>query len=641
MRVMPSPLPLPSHWRRVPGVLATVLAAGMAIGVAAAQAPGEAPAADPQAQFGGAYASLDAGRQRLVDDWVARFNRMAGQNVEAAPFYDTVLTFSTKTTFDAVTHALMTTLLTDASGASLGNALDLVERVDAVRGQVAGASGDRQFRMYVLLKAGATDVLDRSRQFRRGRDNTIFHKGYPVNYRGQGGTPSIQVSTALDYRHADIDVDYRSATLPASIFNGHLTAANSDVRVGNNFDRHSQRWTGLQSWWRSFLGVSLRGRPADDARTDDSFRLPTEPRVGSRPIHEMAGDFLTAWMIEGNITESMAYISDRAYACLAADDDDPVLFDRGMAPFALMGRLKAAHDALGPRDSLQGVTIGVRLSRPGLRLVNQPNHAQYVVYSVRDDVAARFDCQQETSPATAVNAEREYGTYHGTVFHVAGAEGQTVALLWARENGYWKIVSWKTDAGDEPDRSPAPDEIATAAIVRIPADPTLVRAATAFLEDWLVRKDYARAFAQLSPMSYACYNQYRNPSAPPAESDTAAAVLLREAMARVGAEAGKVSRLGLVVAAAEPVHPAIRVMRHASSETLSLVAYPDSFGQLAGCETAQDGLRFDPAAPQAYGNVFGMNVRFLTGAGEGPVMRTLWQKNAGQWRITSYHIEYP
>ncbi len=42
-----------------------------------------------------------------------------------------------------------------------------------------------------------------------------------------------------------------------------------------------------------------------------------------------------------------------------------------------------------------------------------------------------------------------------------------------------------------------------------------------------------------------------------------------------------------------------------------------------------------------YGNVFGMNIRFLTGAGEAPVLRTLWQKEAGRWRITTYDIEYP
>jgi hypothetical protein len=36
-----------------------------------------------------------------------------------------------------------------------------------------------------------------------------------------------------------------------------------------------------------------------------------------------------------------------------------------------------------------------------------------------------------------------------------------------------------------------------------------------------------------------------------------------------------------------------------------------------------------------------MNVRFVTAAGEGPVMRTLWAQGPGGWRITAYFIEYP
>ena len=82
-------------------------------------------------------------------------------------------------------------------------------------------------------------MLERSREFKRGIDNTVYHKGYPINYREQGGTPSIQVSIALDGRLADIDVDYRSSSFPVSLFNGHLSAANSDVRAGDNVERHA------------------------------------------------------------------------------------------------------------------------------------------------------------------------------------------------------------------------------------------------------------------------------------------------------------------------------------------------------------------------------------------------------------------
>jgi hypothetical protein len=189
-------------------------------------------AQQPDLRFGGAYSGLDARRQRLVGDWVARFTKTTGQTLDVGPFYDEILSLSAKTTFDAVTHALMTTAMTDASSAPIGDALALVERVDSVRGQVPQTASDRQFRMYARLTPDARALLERSREFKRVADNSVFHKGYPLNYREQGGTPSIQISIALDGRLADIDVDYRSSSFPVALFNGHLSGSNSDVRAG-------------------------------------------------------------------------------------------------------------------------------------------------------------------------------------------------------------------------------------------------------------------------------------------------------------------------------------------------------------------------------------------------------------------------
>ena len=167
----------------------------------------------------------------------------------------------------------MTTRLTDASGASLGDGLAIVEHVDMLRGEVADAPGDRQFRMYVRLVRDAVQTLGRSQEFKRGVDNAVYHKAYPMNYRGRGGVPSVQVSIALDGRHADIDVDYRSSSFPLGLFNGHLTASNSDVRAGNNYDRHINRWTGFQNWWRSFFAFS-RTAPRTSRRGRGRCRCP-------------------------------------------------------------------------------------------------------------------------------------------------------------------------------------------------------------------------------------------------------------------------------------------------------------------------------------------------------------------------------
>ncbi len=107
-----------------------------------------------QPQFGGTYAELDERRQRLVDGWVVRLEKTTGQKIEPAALYDDIVSLSTKTTFVAVTHALMTTRLTDRAGADLGDALTLVERIDVVRGEVTGERGDHQFRIYVRLTRG-------------------------------------------------------------------------------------------------------------------------------------------------------------------------------------------------------------------------------------------------------------------------------------------------------------------------------------------------------------------------------------------------------------------------------------------------------------------------------------------------------
>jgi hypothetical protein len=300
---------------RAPVALCALILSGLAARADASRVQDPAAAQQPSRPFGGAFSDLDSRRQRLVEDWVARFNEVTGQNVGAGPFYDTFVKLSTKTTFDAVTNALTTTPLTDASGERFGDALDIIERVEAVRGHIPGSSGDRQFRIYVRLKEGAIDMLERSREFKRSPDNTIYHRGYPISYRQEEGTPSIQVSIATDGRRADIDVDYRSSAFPVALFNGHLSASNSDVRAGDNYDRHTNRWSGFENWWRSFFGVRLKGSPDEDH--DRSQEIPREPRAGKKNIDVMMHDFLTAWLLEGDVMAAMGYVSDRAYACLA------------------------------------------------------------------------------------------------------------------------------------------------------------------------------------------------------------------------------------------------------------------------------------------------------------------------------------
>jgi hypothetical protein len=591
----------------------------------------------PDVRFGGAYAGLEARRQHLVDNWVARFTRVTGKPLEPGPFYDDVLTVSAKTTFDAVTHALMTTPLTDSSGASLGDALALVDRVDTVRGEVDGAASDHQFRIYVRLAPGAGDILARSQQFKRRMDNSVYHKGYPINYRAEGGVPSIQISVAPDGQHSDIDVDYRSSTFPVSLLNGHLTASNSDVRAGSNFDRHLNRWSGFQNWWNGFFGIPQRERAPGQPQS--STPRPKPPRAGKAKVEVMVNDFLKAWLIEGDVVTAMSYVSERSYACLAVDSDDPSTFDRGLAPIQLMVNLKSARDSLGSRRSLEGLVVGTRLTNPALRVVSQRYEPQFVLYSVPDDIAAALDCQSRFTLGDPAKVKRAYGNSFGATFHIAGRRDTPIALLWGREDGYWKIASWKVGS-DEATTLP-PEPVAETTVARISADSTLVSAATGFLESWLVRNDYDAAFNYLSPKSYDCYNLERNPESEAATSLEDAGRRLRAALEGVGRAVGTSRSLDDVLIAVEPFLAATRVIEHPFARVFTLTSIPNALADASECAARARGSSVPDPLPLEYGEGFGMNVRFKTRSGEAAVLRVLWRMENADWRITSYDIEQP
>ena len=93
---------------------------------------------------GSTYSSLRPQQKRLVDDWFTRLSAVVQKPVDPAEGYEN-LPLSTRTTFNAVTHALLMTRLTDGSGESLSDsAIELVDKIDDAAGQILGSRGDRQ-----------------------------------------------------------------------------------------------------------------------------------------------------------------------------------------------------------------------------------------------------------------------------------------------------------------------------------------------------------------------------------------------------------------------------------------------------------------------------------------------------------------
>jgi hypothetical protein len=400
------------------------------------------------------FGDLVPAQQVLVEGYTAAFNERSGRDLSTQEYFDS-MSVSERTTYDAVTHALMNSKLTDQEGNDLGNALDLVSGVERIAGQYYGRGGDQQFRLYVFLVPGAKETLEKSKEFFLGHENTVYHAGYPESYRQEGDVPNIQFSLSEDETKADIDVDYRSSKMPGAMFNGHLTSANSDVRAGDNHDRHTNRWSGLVAWWQQVYGDLARKEGAGMAgllsasQTQIEEDLPPDrpPRAPIAEVHEATQEFLTDWLVRQDVDEALEFLSDSSLACINTDDDpdDEVL--RGDQARRLMKEvMEALNDEMGDRDNLAEAIEAVPMVTSTVRIIPHAYDSDFTVGEMMVEHAERYLCEKiPAAPGTPVPQPTDYGIYWGAVFRfkMERDQGGILGLLWQKENGNWRIVSYE------------------------------------------------------------------------------------------------------------------------------------------------------------------------------------------------------
>jgi len=627
----------------IPVLTLLVLALNGAVHVAAQQ-----PAA-AQGLLGATYKELLPEQKALVDDWFQRASVALKKTVPAEEGYDN-LPLSYKTTFSAVTHALLRTPLTDKSGAPLGtSAIILIGKLDTVAGQVPGVGGDEQFRIYIELNPKALELLEKSKEFGRGPDNTIYHHGYPVCYRSTGGTPSLQVSSTKDGKRADIDVDYRSSKFPAALVNGHLTASNSDVRSGNNDERHNQHWSGMNSWWRSILGIPMVATKAGSGNAPA-----TEPVIKANAKPEVAvRDFLNSWLVGQKPELAVAYFAPSAFSCMEIEQGTPL--DFGVAKFSMLMALRQANERVGKVAKLSDVSSGVRLSGPRGKVIMQPYETEFVLYDVREDLAEQMKCANQLDPSlvSAKAAQsKAFGKYIGSVFKLKTPtqEGKTIAALWAKEDGFWKLITYDVDPKFEQYQAPNAAAVAVAAAAAVPVmtyvagDKDLTQAATDFLDKWFVQGKSPEAFQYLSSRAYACVNLYRDESTPAPKSPAEAGQLVQAGMKSTAAFVGSVKKLDEAIVAPVVSHPDIQLVRHSNSKAFVLASVPDHMAAAADCQGREAGkeIYFEkPASGNVYGNFYATGFRLSKPGDEAGVLWALWAKENSQWKVVSYFLVTP
>jgi len=628
-----------------------VLAASLilvASGVAAAYEPVAMPSQDQTTDpdsFAGAYAELTPAQQRLIDGFIATYNELEGTSL-GSDAYDN-LPVSARTTFAAITNALMNTTLSDGAGQTLGTALDLVEDVDMVRGHVMGARGDMQFRIYVVLRQDALEILDKSRQFSRHADNTIYHTDYPINYRQSGGIPSIQFSIAADQIRADIDVDYRSTALPKVLFDGHLTAANSDVRAGDNYDRHVNRWGDLLNWWHNLFGF-YQGDTPQDEEVEVSLMdpIPATPRVSADAELTVAvEDFLTSWIVEAEPAQAMAYFSESAYNCVSELEESSESLQ--MAPLRILEDMRHAAQMVGEVSDLSGVVGPAPIANRRVSVIEHENAALFELARVPQDLAAALMCKPHGAVQTPLRF-RSLDRFYAASFRLTDSGGEEVDLLhlWHEDAGEWKLVALHLDVGLDVGRTLEIDPGASAGPVeplpRAPADPELAQVVDDFLSDWLLARDYDRVVDYFAPHSHACMDLLHAESGASRATGRAAERQLVAGLSEIAEFVGQPAELGDGIRAAEPWNPDLRLMEHDAQQTYALLALPDRLAHSVNCANRAAGRHYAGHIEEGvYGNYFAVLFQLETAGGHGPILAFLWSKDGGEWQITSYNVLMP
>jgi len=615
------------------------------------QNPGSQQAQGESHSFGGTFKTLQSPQQRLMVEWVRRFNSTANQNVDAEKAYDAAR-LSMRTTFDAVTHALMNTKLTSKDGRSLGTALDLIDILDDIAGEEPGARGDRQFRVYVYLKPNALKTLEESQEFKRERDNTHYHMGFPICYRLLAGPPSVQCSLSRDGKRADIDVDYRSSSFPAALVNGHLNSANSDVRAGDNLEKHDGRWLGLSGWWQNMFGLlNASDKGESPAETYGETAVPPNPRVSEKEgVDQAVHDFLSSWLLDQKPNLAAAYFSRRSYPCLEAraqEKGKPI--EAGMVRTRLLLRMAAINKALGKPTRLEEVVENVKpWSPPRLKPVKNAYEPEFSLFAVPDDIAASRDCTERYASelielAKPKEPSQKYGNYFASAFRAKAGLGQgsTIYFLWTKEDKHWKIVALQVADEADPNVIPSAAPVLTKAETkqeRVKSDPKAVEATQQFLSTWLLKQDYNAAVSYLSPRSYVCLERSGDPTKKGLTPDQARK-FIHDGLQRVSVAVGQPKKLEEAIRPIAPHHDLLKLVSHSQEKAFSLVSVPDEIAETEVCGNPKPSSSL-AQGNSTYGHYYGATFQLkVPGQGEEPAaLYTLWGLEDGRWTVIAWDV---
>ena len=223
---------------------------------------------------------------------------------------------------------------------------------------------------------------------------------------------------AEDGLSADIDVDYRTSKSPQSWFNGHLTSSNSDVRAGDNAQRHTRRWNGFTNWWSDTFGSVRFGAQDEEAAGPfggaptrvPSAVPPNRPANASIPeIADAVQEFLTDWLIRRNYQEASAFLAPDVLPCVADSMDMNPSTSPERLRQASLKLLERAANQWGRPTSLTQAMYPVVPWSPAVRVVKHAFEQDFTIVEAPTELGAQYECGATPPKKFVPSATPEFG----------------------------------------------------------------------------------------------------------------------------------------------------------------------------------------------------------------------------------------
>ena len=205
-------------------------------------------------------------------------------------------------------------------------------------------------------------------------------------------------------------------------------------------------WTKQYKNWQ-IVNVEYMERADPGLSASADVELP-EDRVELRQVagdvqaNQSIRDFLTAWLLQGDVNTAASFVSPAAYSCF----DQPLSAVKGKQ--SLLSGLSEVRKTLGQRAVLADYMEPFVPEDPTFHLVSHRDEKAFAILSPPDSTGEGLLYTARKKPddtADTLPTDRAYGRYYIGSFEMKVPEGEPASLytIWTREADTWKMVGWR------------------------------------------------------------------------------------------------------------------------------------------------------------------------------------------------------